>query len=172
MQPVDLLGFLLLSRVAHKLVYYVIAAAPFTLVFFVCRDYFVGGWPDPMVFAAYVASLIMGFLLGFFLEAAIGLIGFWWLEVSSLLFVYMLLNFFLSGHMFPLDMLGAPWGQLVELLPFKYLAYFPAAVFLGKVSGPQLLQAMWIEFAWVIFFIFLARWLFERGVKRYSGFGG
>ena len=172
LQPVDLLGFLLLSRVAHKLVYYVIATAPFALVFFLCRGYFVRGWPDPTVFACYVASLIMGFLLGFFLEAAIGLIGFWWLEVSFLLFVYMLLNFFLSGHMFPLDMLGEPWEQLVELLPFKYLAYFPAAVFLGKVSGPQLVQAMWIEFAWVVFFIFLARWLFWRGVKRYSGFGG
>ena len=172
LQPVDLLGFLLLSRVAHKLVYYVIATAPFALVFFLCRGYFVSGWPDPTVFACYVASLIMGFLLGFFLEAAIGLIGFWWLEVSFLLFVYMLLNFFLSGHMFPLDMLGEPWEQLVELLPFKYLAYFPAAVFLGKVSGPQLVQAMWIEFAWVVFFIFLARWLFWRGVKRYSGFGG
>ena len=43
-QPVDLLGFLLLMRVAHKLVYYVIAAAPFALVFFLCRGYF-PGWP-------------------------------------------------------------------------------------------------------------------------------
>ena len=34
-----------------------------------------------------------------------GLVGFWLLEVSSLLFVYMLFSFFLSGHMFPLDML-------------------------------------------------------------------
>lgn len=37
-QPVDLLSFLLLARVAHKLVYYVVAAAPFALVFFLCRD--------------------------------------------------------------------------------------------------------------------------------------
>ena len=49
---------------------------------------------------------MLAFLLGFFLEATIGLIGFWFLEVSSLLFVYMLFNFFFSGHMFPLDMLA------------------------------------------------------------------
>jgi len=40
LQPVDLLGFLLLSRVAHKLVYYAVALVPFALVFFLCRDYF------------------------------------------------------------------------------------------------------------------------------------
>ena len=39
------------------------------------------------------------------------MIGFWFLEVSSLLFVYMLFNFFFSGHMFPLDMLPGVWGQ-------------------------------------------------------------
>ena len=32
-QPVDLISFLLLSRVAHKLVYYAVATGPFALVF-------------------------------------------------------------------------------------------------------------------------------------------
>ena len=43
--------------------------------------------------------------MGFFIEACIGLVGFWFLEITSLAFVYMLLNFFLSGHMFPLELL-------------------------------------------------------------------
>ena len=46
-QPIDLLGFLLLSRIAHKLVYYLVALGPFALVFFVSREYFVEGWPPP-----------------------------------------------------------------------------------------------------------------------------
>ena len=171
-QPVDLLGFLLLNRVAHKLVYYLMALAPFALVFFLCRDYFVVGWPGLYTFSLFVVSLVFAFLLGFFLEAAIGLIGFWFLEISSLLFVYMLMSFFLSGHMFPLDMLGEPWSTLVDLLPLKYLAYFPAAVFLGKVEGDELIRGILIQIGWVVFFIFLSRWLFHRGVKRYSGFGG
>ena len=107
-QPVDMLGFLLLSRVAHKLVYYAIAIAPFAFVFFLCRSYFFDLPPAAathslVTFAAFFAALLMSFLLAFFLEASLGLIAFWFLEVSSLLFVYMLLNFFLSGHMFPLD---------------------------------------------------------------------
>jgi len=169
-QPVDMLGFLLLNRVAHKLAYYSVAIAPFALVFFLCRSYF-GGWPDAWTLVAFLSSLIMAFLLGFYLEASIGLIGFWFLEVTSLLFVYMLFSFFLSGHMFPLDMLGN-LQYLVDFLPLKYLAYFPAAIFLGKVSGAELVRGLWLEVAWLVFFIFFARFMFNRGVKRYSGFGG
>ena len=170
-QPVDLVGFLLLSRMAHKLVYYGVAVGPFALVFFLCRGFF-PGWPAPDVLLAFGASLVMAFLLGFFLETAIGMIGFWFLEVSSLLFVYMLFNFFCSGHMFPLDMLPAPWSTLVQLLPLRYLAYFPAAVFLGKIRGGELIFGLWVQLAWVVFFIGFCRFAFRRGVRRYSGFGG
>ena len=170
-QPIDLIGFLLLSRVAHKLAYYSVAILPFAFVFFICRGYF-PGVPDPATFAAFIASLIMGFLLGYFMEASLGLISFWFLEVSSLLFVYMLFSFFLSGHMFPLDMLPEPWRTIVEWLPLRYLAYFPAAVFLGKVEGQELIKGLLIEAFWIVFFVGTSRFLLYRGLKRYSGFGG
>ncbi|MGD9721718.1 MAG: ABC transporter permease [Pirellulales bacterium] len=173
-QPVDLIGFLLLGRVAHKLVYYLVAAAPFALVFYLCRGFF-SGWPEPHIMVAFIASLVMAFLLGYFLEATLGLIGFWWLEVSSLLFIYMLFNFFFSGHMFPIDMLDdvpGPWATLVRAMPLQYLAYFPAAVFLGKVQGAQLVWGLLLQVGWVVVMIVLCRLVYFLGVKRYSGFGG
>ncbi len=170
-QPVDLIGFLLLGRVAHKLVYYGVAIGPFALVFWLCRDFF-PGWPSATAWSAGILSLILCFLLGYFLEACMGLVGFWWLEVSSLLFVYMLFSFFLSGHMFPLDMLPEPWRTLVELTPLQYLAYFPAAVLLGKIEGNELAIGLAVEAAWVVFFIVLSRVLFFYGTRRYSAYGG
>jgi ABC-2 type transport system permease protein len=171
-QPIDMIHFLLLYRVAHKLVYYAVAIGPFALVFYLCRGFFSGGAPDLVTLSAYLASLMMAFLLGFFLEATIGMIGFWFLEVSSLLFVYMLFNFFFSGHMFPIDMLPGVWGTLVRMIPLQYLAYFPAAVFLGKVTGPELAWGLLIQLFWVVFFILASRLAFRYGVRRYSGFGG
>jgi len=171
-QPIDMVAFLLLYRVAHKLVYYAVAAAPFALVFYLCRGFFPAGWPDAPTMLAFLASLAMAFLLGFFLEATLGMIGFWFLEVSSLLFVYMLFNFFFSGHMFPIDMLPGFWGRLVRDIPLQYLAYFPAAVFLGKIRGAELIHGLWIEFGWVVFFIVVCRLAFHFGVRRYSGYGG
>jgi len=171
LQPIDMLGFLLLYRLAHKLVYYTVAVLPFAAVFYLCRGFF-QGWPPAEVMAAYLLSLVLAFLLGFFLEATIGMLGFWFLEVSSLLFVYMLFSFFFSGHMFPIDMLPGVWRRLVELIPLQYLAYFPAAVFLGKAQGAELVRGLCVQAGWVVFFILAARMAWRRGTRRYSGYGG
>lgn len=170
-QPVDMLGFLLLNRIAHKLAYYVVAIAPFALVFYLCRGYFTYA-PSAEQWIVFLASLVLGFVLGYYLESCMGLIGFWFGEVSSLLFVYMLFSFFLSGHMFPLDMLPEPWRTFVMHTPLAYLAYWPAAVFLGKIHGPDMWMGLAIEVAWVGFFIVASRVLFNMGVRRYSAYGG
>lgn len=170
-QPIDMLGFLLLQRTAHKLVYYVVAAIPFAVVFFLCRGFF-PGWPPPDVLAAFLLSLVLAFLLGFLIESLMGMIGFWFLEVSSVLFIYMLFTFFFSGHMFPIDMLPGFWKTLVASTPLPYLAYFPSAVFLGKIQGAELARGLTIELLWVGLFIGVNRLVFHLGVRRYSAFGG
>ena len=139
---------------------------------FLCRELF-PGWPEPSVLAAFVLSLVMAFLLGFFLEASMGMIAFWFLEVSSLLFVYMLFTFFFSGHMFPLEFLPEPWRTFVDFMPFKYLAYFPAAVFLGKVRGPRWCTGLLVQTAWVaVLYLRSAGVMMHAVFNRYSGFGG
>lgn len=170
-QPVDMLGYLFWHRVAHKLVYYAVAAGPFALVFWVCRDYF-PGWPDPWTLAGFFVSLAMAFLLGFLLDALIGLVSFWFLEVSSLLFIYMMLNYFLSGHMAPLDLFGERANWFVQCLPFKFLAYTPAAIFLQRYSHSELARELLLQLAWIVALTLLCRVAFARGVRRYSAFGG
>jgi len=170
-QPIDMLGYLFWHRVAHKLVYYIVAAGPFALVFWLCRGYF-PGWPDGTTLAACAAALVLSFLVGFLIEALIGLVGFWFLEVSSLLFIYMMINYFLSGHMIPLDWLPAAISGPVQYLPFKYLAYFPAAVVLGRYSHHELARELLIELGWVIALLIANRVAFVRGVRRYGAFGG
>jgi ABC-2 type transport system permease protein len=178
-QPVDYVSFLLASRVAHKLVYYAVAVIPFAAVFFFCRGFFPPA-PDAVTIVAFAASLFLSFLLGFFMEATLGMLGFWFLEVSSLIFAYMLVQYLLSGHMFPIDMLaGVPTGipgtsvaDVVRWLPFEYTAYFPAAVWLGKIQGADLARHLAIEAAWVAAMVVACRLAWWRGTRRYSAFGG
>ncbi|MEN9556211.1 MAG: hypothetical protein RLZZ232_2497 [Planctomycetota bacterium] len=169
-QPVDMLDHLFWHRVAHKLVYYAVAVGPFTLLFWLCRDYF-PGWPEWPVTAAFVCSLLMSFAIGFLIEAWIGLVAFWFLEVSSLIFIYMMLSYFLSGHMIPLELLSS-WIPFVDYLPFRYLAYTPAAIMLGKVAMADLPRELLIQLTWIVGLWMLNRWTFSRGVRRYSSYGG
>lgn len=170
-QPIDLLGYLFWYRIAHKLVYYGVALGPFALVFWLCRSYF-PPWPDAFTLAAFVASLLMAFLLGFLIESLLGLISFWFLEVSSLLFIYMMLNYFLSGHMLPLDFLPEPILRVIWYLPFKYLAYVPAAIYLDRYPREELTQVLSMGAIWIGALAILNRLAFRWGVKRYSAYGG
>jgi ABC-2 type transport system permease protein len=171
LQPIAMIPYLLASRTAHKLAYIATSALPYALLFFLCRHYF-DGFPDPWTFVGYAVALVLGFLLGFLIETALGMVGFWFLEVTSLLYIVNTLNFFVSGHMFPLDILPPFWASLLKALPFQYLAYFPAAVFLGKIQGEELAHGLLIESAWIVLFAFLARLLYQLGLRRYSAYGG
>jgi ABC-2 type transport system permease protein len=170
-QPIDMLGYLFWHRVAHKLVYYAVAAGPFALVFWLCRDFF-SGWPDAITLAAFIASLFMSFLIGFLLEALIGMIAFWFLEVSSLLFIYMMFNYFLSGHMLPLDLFPPSVVAVIDWLPFKFLAYTPPTIFLGRYDHAQLARELLLAAGWILLLLVANRVAFARGVRRYAAFGG
>jgi ABC-2 type transport system permease protein len=171
LQPIEMLPYLVSYRAAHKVAYIATSALPYGVLFFLCRDY-LPGWPDGATLAGYAVALLLGFLVGFFFEASIGMLGFWFLEVSSFLYVVGTLTFFLSGHMFPFDLLPPIWVVVLKSLPFQYLAYFPAAVFLGKIQGEALVRGLLMELAWVVGLILLARWLYRRGLRHYSAYGG
>jgi ABC-2 type transport system permease protein len=171
LQPLDMLGYLVVYRVAHKIAYIVTSFVPYAILFLSCHTYF-DKFPDASTFAAYLVSLLLAFLVGFYFEACIGMVGFWLLEVTSLLYIVNTLNYFVSGHMFPIDLLPEPWLKLLKLMPFQYMAYFPAAVFLGKVHGAALWWGLLTEAAWAVGLMMLARMLFRVGLRRYSAYGG
>jgi ABC-2 type transport system permease protein len=84
----------------------------------------------------------------------------------------MMLNYFLSGHMLPLDWLPEPLSEWVRFLPFQYLAYFPASIMLGRHAPRQLAINLAVECGWVLLLFIANRVAFTRGVRRYGAFGG
>jgi ABC-2 type transport system permease protein len=171
LQPIDMLWYLLSYRGAHKLAYIATVALPYGLLFYLCRGVF-ETLPDAGTLVAYLAALALSFVIGFFFEACIGTAGFWLLEVTSLMYIVNIINFFVSGQLFPLDLLGERTAMVLQWLPFQYLAYFPAMVFLEMKTGPELAWGLAIELAWAVLFVVLSRWLYRVGLRHYSAFGG
>jgi ABC-2 type transport system permease protein len=170
-QPLDMIGWLLAYRVAHKIAYIITAVPPYAIIFGLAWSFFdTAPWGWQLL--AYLLSLILGFVIGFFFEVCIGCIGFWMLEVTSILYIITTVTFFVSGQMFPLDLLPGGWSTFLKALPFQYLAYFPTMVFLNKITGPELVTGLLIGIGWATGCVLLARFLFRKGLQRYSAFGG
>jgi ABC-2 type transport system permease protein len=173
LQPIDMLWYLVAYRGAHKIAYIATTALPYGLLFFLFHNVF-AGFPGPLTLLAYAVSLLLAFAIGFFFESCIGIVGFWFLEITSFMYIINVLNFFVSGQMFPLELLeNYPYlTQTLELLPFQYLAYFPAMVFLEKKTGDELLFGLAVELGWAIALLLLSRWMYRLGLRHYSAYGG
>jgi ABC-2 type transport system permease protein len=170
-RPIDYGAYQLALRIAHKAVYLVTAGVPFAVFMWLMRDYLPID-PDPGRIAAAVAAMLMSFLIGFYLHALVGLTAFWFLEITTFLFIYDMIEYFLSGHMIPLDLLPGWFQAVLGWLPFQFTAYLPAAILLGRVEPAECWRLLALEAAWAIALFAIARRMYRRGLQRYSAYGG
>jgi ABC-2 type transport system permease protein len=171
LQPINYVAYLLALRVAHKGVYFAMAGLPFVIVFWLCRDV-LPGWPTPAMLAVMLTSLVLSFVQGFLFNCLMGLVAFWFLETSSLMYLVMTLEYFLSGHMFPLSLLPAGLGRLITWMPFAYETYYPTLILVGKISGAEAGGVLLGQAAWIAVLAGLVAWTWRRGLRRYAAFGG
>lgn len=170
-QPVNYVAYNLTLRVAHKSVYFVMAAVPYAIVFWWCRDY-LPGWPAASLWPACIATLVLSFLLGFLINAAIGMLSFWFMEVTSFLFIFMVSQYFLSGHQFPLTLLPEGLQRVITYLPFAYETFYPVMVLLGKCEPAEVGRVLIGQCVWILVLAALVAIGWRRGLRRYAAFGG
>jgi viologen exporter family transport system permease protein len=171
LKPMDYLGYRLCLFGAGRLVYTAVAAVPVALFIFYLRRYFVLP-ADLGTFGWFVFSVVLTGLLQFLLSYTMALLAFWVLEVATFIFILFAFESLAGGHLFPLNILPAGLAHALNYTPFPYLLYFPVSVYLGQTRGAALGQGLLLQIGWVLAMYGLARWVWGRGVRRYSAVGG
>jgi ABC-2 type transport system permease protein len=171
LKPIDYLSYRLTLFWAGRLIYTLMAAAPVTLFIFVLREYFV--FPsDPLTYLWFFLSLVLTGLLQFFISYTMALLAFWVLEVSTFIFMLFAFEYIAGGHMFPLDILPPFMAKILFFTPFPYQMFFPVSVYLERIAGDNLYRGLLIQAAWVVAAFLLARFAWNRGIRKYSAVGG
>ncbi len=171
LKPIDYLAYRLCLFGAGRLVYTLVALLPVTLFILYQRRYFILP-ADGATLAWFVASIVMTALLQFFLSYTMALLAFWVLEVSTFIFIVFAFEYIAGGHLFPLDILPAPLTKALYFTPFPYQLFFPVSIYIGKTTGVALQQGLVIQMLWVIAAYALARFVWSRGIRKYSAVGG
>jgi ABC-2 type transport system permease protein len=114
-------------------------------------------------------ALCVSFAVRFLLQYAFSMLSFWSERASSIEELWFTLHLFLSGLVAPLDVYPQNVRQLAELTPFPYLVYYPAQMLLGH--PPPLLKAFAVLSVWGVASFVMYRWLWKRGLRRYSAMG-
>jgi len=116
-------------------------------------------------------AMVMGFLVGFLLSAAITSLAFWTTRVYSIHEFYYALILLFSGQFVPLPLMPKLIQDVAQYLPFQLLIYFPIQVILGKLSSAQIIQGYVTGIIWLVVTISIFMWVWRNGVKRYSAVG-
>jgi ABC-2 type transport system permease protein len=118
-----------------------------------------------------IPAMILGFFVGFLLEAAITSLAFWTTRVYSIDEFYWAVRVLFSGQFVPLILMPNLIQDIAQYLPFPLLIYFPIQLILGKLSAEQIVQGYVTGFIWLLIAIALFRLVWRNGVKRYSAVG-
>ena len=118
-----------------------------------------------------IPAMIMGFLVGFLLSAAITSLAFWTTRVYSIHEFYYAMILLFSGQFVPLPLMPKLIQDVAQYLPFQLLIYFPIQLILGKLSSAQIIQGYVMGTIWLIVAISVFNWIWRNGVKRFSAVG-
>jgi len=121
----------------------------------------------------FVIHILISFALAFFMSIVINTFAFWTEEVwaTRWLLGVVLLDF-LSGAIFPIDILPSWLAKIVYLTPFPYLIFSPLKIWLGQLSSSLVLRSLAMSLFWLVSFYLLAEFLWKKGMKKYGAYGG
>jgi ABC-2 type transport system permease protein len=121
---------------------------------------------------AFIPALLMAWLLRFLWGYWLALLAFWATRADSLLAVQDVLIFLLGGQVAPVALLPEGLRLAATLLPFRYMAAFPAELLTGALDGRQMVIGFTLQAFWLLVAVVLYRLLWRRGVRRYTAVGG
>jgi ABC-2 type transport system permease protein len=171
LKPMDYLAYRLCLYGAGRLIYTVCALVPVT-VFILFQGRYFQLPADAAAIGLFGVSLVLTGLLQFLISFTMALLAFWVLDVSTFIFILFAFEYIAGGHLFPLDVLPPAINQALHFTPFPYLLFFPVNIYLGRVTGAEVWHGLLVQACWVVAAYGLARFVWNRGIRKYSAVGG
>ena len=121
---------------------------------------------------AFLVTLALAVVLNFLIFYCVSSVAFWIVEVGFLFEGIRIITILLSGGIFPLEVFGQRFVQVMNLLPFKYTVNYPINVLNGRLSNSQVLEGAALQILWIMLCLGIANLLWRVGQKRYVAVGG
>jgi len=121
--------------------------------------------------ALFLLSVVLGHLLSFLSAFSLGLIALRTHDAHAVIKLYYVPEYFLSGRLFPMQLMPAWVGAAATFTPFKWTIWFPLQVGLGLVEGRDLAMGFALQTGWIVVMALVAMISWRTGLKHYTGVG-
>ncbi len=147
--------------------------APF-LAIFVPAAMLIGSLEPPSAGsgALYLVSFGLAFAVNSLIGMHLGLLAFWIQQVNGIRAMIGVTSGFLSGTLVPLWLMPDAVRFVFRLLPFQALAFLPASIYSGQVTGWAVLEPLAVQLVWIGILLVTVRWIWQRAQDRIVIHGG
>ncbi|MFI6700919.1 ABC transporter permease [Streptomyces sp. NPDC050509] len=127
---------------------------------------------SPLVWAAFLLSVLLGVVVSFALRYLVALSAFWLMDGAGVAQISFLAGTFFSGLLLPLTLFPGALGEIARALPWSSLLQIPADVFLGRRTGWDLVGAYAFQACWAAGLLVAGRLLQTVATRRVVVQGG
>lgn len=172
LKPVSYFRYWLTRDLSSKSLNLFFAIFEFSILFLILKpQIFLQTNPFNIFF--FAVSLVLAIFLFFTILFITSFVAFWTPEMAwgTQFFVIVIIVEFLSGGIFPIDILPQGLQNFLYLTPFPYLVFFPLQIYLGKFSGIFIGRGIAIALFWAIVLWLFMKSLWAKGVRVYRAEG-
>lgn len=127
---------------------------------------------DPLVWLAFVVSVLVGHAALFCFDWAFACLAFYTTEIWGLGVLRGGIGAFFNGAMIPLKMLPAWLQGIAFALPFAQGVYVPLAILNGIIPLSDVPRALFTQLMWLVGLAILSRVVFKYAVRKVTVQGG
>jgi ABC-2 type transport system permease protein len=171
MRPIHHRFFAFSQKVGHRFLGLLFEFIPCYLIF----SLIFGVRMVPKHIGWTLLSIVLTFLMNFYVHYILGMTAFWFVQSSGIRRVFDLLSGVFSGVFIPLVFFPEAIQRILFFLPFPYMSYVPAMVFTGnfhlaglEMSIPAIvgLQAIAVSVT-----IVLSEIIYKLSIRHFNGVG-
>ncbi len=170
-KPVSYLKFWFTRDLASKFLNLSFAVGEVGLLWLWLRPaiQFPSSWASIIGFGIICALAVV---LYFFVSITSKFVSFWTPENTwGLTFLTLVMIEVLGGSIFPIDILPKLAQTLLQFTPFPYLIYYPIAIWVGKISGLEMIRVIIQALIWVVIMYMIAKIIWRKGLITYQSEG-
>ncbi len=130
-------------------------------------------WPRGTIHILAVAiSMLLSWLVSFSWRFLINLTSFWTPNARGILRFFFVLSWFFSGFIMPLRFFPEWVIRISYLMPFPHMMNTVVEIYLGILSGPEIVLALLNQVLWALGIIAVGQLVLRLGVRRLVILGG
>lgn len=119
----------------------------------------------------FIIFILIAYIINFLFFYIIGILTFFLGYVQGLNMTMQVVSSFFSGKIAPVSLFPLGLFLLANFLPFKFIVYVPVSILTGKILFQDIPILLLIGCIWILVLYLLARFIYNKGVKKYEAFG-